>query len=280
MSNTTSGEVIDLRDLWRVIREGKKTIFLVTSLFLVFTIVYIFTVRPVYEVRAMVEVGKINDKPLGNVNDVKEKLSYLYGLKSKKVLDLPRAKAINITKKSKNTFSVVVEGYDNNTSIAFINKMIQKIEQEYAEKTNEYINTQKGLIELAQKDIKNAENSLNKVENTLRDYNHKIINIKSEDAALAGIYTMQISQNQTLKQALQKEISALKTKVYRLQLSISPLKIKKTDIVGSVDVLDRPVKPKKVLILIVSFITGLMFSVFLVFFFSFLREGKKVEEEV
>lgn len=279
MSNTTSGEVIDLRDLWRVIREGKKTIFLVTTFFLFFAIVYIFTVKPVYEVRAMVELGKINDKPLGNVNDVKEKLAYLYGLKSKKELDLPRVKAINLAKKSNNTFSVVVEGYDNNTSIAFINSMIQKMEQEYAEKTNEYINTQKGLIELTQKDIKNAENSLNKVENTLLNYNHKIINIKSEDAALAGIYTMQISQNQTLKQELQKEISMLKTKIYRLQLSISPLKIQKTYIVGSVDVLDRPVKPKKVLILIVSFITGLMFSVFLVFFFSFLREGKKVEEE-
>ena len=45
-----------------------------------------------------------------------------------------------------------------------------------------------------------------------------------------------------------------------------------TKIVGEIITQDKPVKPKKLLILIVAFITGLMFSVFLAFFVEFIKE--------
>ena len=161
--------------------------------------------------------------------------------------------------------------------LALLISIVKKIEGEYAEKVNNYIDTQKELISLTQFDIRNTTENLLKVQKTLENYNQKILNLSVQDAALAGIYTIQISQNQVQAQALQSRISALKAKEYTMKLSISPLRIKQTHIVGEVEILDSPVKPKKLLITIVAFITALMFSVFLAFFLEFLH-GLKEEE--
>ena len=56
------------------------------------------------------------------------------------------------------------------------------------------------------------------------------------------------------------------------------INIKMTQKIGDITVSDTPVKPRKKLIVIVAFITGLMLSVFLAFFLEFLR-GMKEEEK-
>ena len=56
---------------------------------------------------------------------------------------------------------------------------------------------------------------------------------------------------------------------------MSPLKIHKTAIVGNIEELDKPVKPKKTLIVVVAFITGLMLSIFLAFFLEFILSERK-----
>jgi len=55
-------------------------------------------------------------------------------------------------------------------------------------------------------------------------------------------------------------------------------KIKMTQLVGDISIEDEPVKPKKALIIIVAFITGLMLSIFLAFFVEFLQGVKKTED--
>ena len=111
-------------------------------------------------------------------------------------------------------------------------------------------------------------------------YSQKIISLKSEDAALAGIYALQIGQKQSEVQNLKKYLSSLKNKEQNLKLSLTPLKMKPTHIVGEIETLEKPIKPKKKLIVIVAFITGLMLSVFLAFFLEFIKGMKEEEKEV
>ena len=54
-------------------------------------------------------------------------------------------------------------------------------------------------------------------------------------------------------------------------------KIKMTQLVGDITVGDTAIKPKRKLIVIVAFITGLMLSVFLAFFLEFIGGMKKEE---
>ena len=270
-------DTIDLRDLLKTLKKRKKMILLISLLFVILTVAYLMIAKPVYQVQAMIEVGKLGEKPLADIQDIKYKLEHIYGVKSKKEMGLPRVKAISIAKKTKSVFFVTAEGYTNEEATQFIESIVQKVEKAYKAHSDTYINTQKELIKLAQEDVGVAEENLKKLQLTLEGYNEKMINITTADAALAGIYTIQIGQNQTQAQALQAHISALKTKVYNLELSISPLKIKPTQLVGNVEVLDKPIKPKKALSVIVSFITGLLLAVFLAFFLEFA--GKLKEED-
>jgi len=278
---TTNNETIDLRELLMTLKKNKKLIYSITGVITALAVLYAFVLaKPVYEVKTMIELGKIeagtkDEKTLDNLVDVKQKLEYIYGVKSKEKRALPRVKSIAIAKNSKGIFSIMVEGRDNDSAIKRIKEVVQKLENDYVQKIKTYIDTKKELIALTQKDIKESQNNLIDIEKTLKNYHQKVLNITEKDAALAGLYTIQISQNQARLQGIQSRISALKTKEFNLKLSVAPLRITQTHIVGEVESLDKPIKPKKALIVIVALITGLMFSIFIVFFREFLRGIKE-----
>lgn len=276
-------DTIDLRELFKTIKKRKKFIYIITGTITTLAVLYAFILaKPVYEVKAMIEIGKIDagtkdETPLDNINDFKQKFEHLQGIHSKKKREYPRVKTIAVPKGSESIFSIIVESRDNQSAMTHINAVVSQIENKYSKKVETYIDTQKELILLTENDISENQHNLENIKSTLENYHEKILNITDKDAALAGLYTIQISQNQTQVQELQSLISELKTKVFELRLSIAPLRITKTHIVGSVEVADMPIKPKKTLIIIVSFITALMFSIFLVFFLTFIK-GLKEEE--
>ena len=269
---------IDLRELFAILKRRKKLIWGVTVLFTLLALVYVFIAKPVYEVKTMLEVGQIDAKPIDDINDIQQKLAYEYQVNVKgKKIELPRVKAISIPKKSSSIISVIIHGNTNEEAIKYIETVIGKIETDYKEKTDAYTNSQKELIKLIQENIKNNSTSLLQMKEELDTYRQKIISLKSEDAALAGIYVLQIGQKQTELQDLKKYISELKNKEQKLKLSITPLMMKPTHIVGEIETLEKPIKPKKALIIIVAFITVLMLSIFLAFFLEFIR-GMKEEK--
>lgn len=53
-------------------------------------------------------------------------------------------------------------------------------------------------------------------------------------------------------------------------------KIKMTKIIGKINVGEKPIKPKKKFIIIVTFITGLIISIFLAFFLEFIQGFRKI----
>ncbi len=269
---------IDLKELFAVLKRRKKLIWSVTALLTLLALVYVFVAKPVYEVKTMIEVGQIDAKPIDNVNDIKQKLSYKYQVNVKgKKIELPRVKTISVPKKSDRILSLIIHSNNNEEGIKYIQTVINKIETQYKEKTDAYTNSQKELITLTREDIKENTASLTQMKKELDKYSQKIVSLKSEDAALAGIYALQIGQKQTQLQNLKKYISQLKTKEQKLKLSITPLMIKPTHIVGEIETLDKPIKPKKLLIVIIAFITGFMLSVFLAFFLEFIRNSREKE---
>jgi capsular polysaccharide biosynthesis protein len=274
-------DTIDLRELFAVQKRRKKMTIFVTVAITVLAIVYAFFIaKPVYAVKSMIEVGEIDNKPIDNINTIQQKLSYVYKVNAKGVKkELPLVKSISASKKSDNILSLIIYGNNNDEAVKYIQTIIKKIEIEYKEKTNAYLNNQLKLIELVQEDIKENAASLLEMKKELDNYSQKIISLKSEDAALAGIYALQIGQKQTELQNLKQYTSKLKATEQELKLSITPLMMKPTHIVGEIETLDKPIKPKKKLIVVVAFITGLMFSVFLAFFLEFMS-GMRREEIV
>lgn len=271
---------VDLRELFSTLKRRQKMIWSVTFLLTLIALVYVFVAKPVYEVKAMIEVGKINDKPIDDIINIQKKLLYEYKVDAKGIkIELPRVKGISVPKKSNSILSLVIHGNNNDEAQEYIHTVISKITTQYQEKTAAYTSNQKELIKLTQEDIQSNLENLTHMKKELDDYNKKIISLKREDAALAGIYALQIGQQQTQLQALKKDISKQKEKEQDLKLSITPLMMKPTNIVGEIETLDDAVKPKKKLIVIVAFFTGLILSVFLAFFLEFISRIKKEETQ-
>jgi capsular polysaccharide biosynthesis protein len=66
--------------------------------------------------------------------------------------------------------------------------------------------------------------------------------------------------------------------IRQLEYKKSPYNIQNSKVIGEYVVKDYPIKPKKKLIVIIAFITGLMLSIFLAFFLEFIASIKKEKE--
>ena len=63
--------------------------------------------------------------------------------------------------------------------------------------------------------------------------------------------------------------------IKKAQYNMSSLNVQNSKLVGSYIINENPIKPKKKLIVIVAFITGIILSIFLVFFLEFLKGIKQ-----
>ncbi len=110
--------------------------------------------------------------------------------------------------------------------------------------------------------------------------------ISSQEIRLIDIETsIKALENKTIKQLERKIDITIKDKLAKLnekrslaEQALLPHNFKNSALVGEIIISDYPVKPKKKLIVIVAFITGLMLSVFLAFFLEFIQAGKKEEK--
>ena len=75
------------------------------------------------------------------------------------------------------------------------------------------------------------------------------------------------------------KITQIDNKIKILEYNISPANIQNSEVVGGFITKDHPAKPKRKLIVVVAFVTGLILSIFLVFLIEFWEENKKRLEE-
>ena len=256
-------ETIDLTELFITLKKRKTLILTFAAVFVSIAALYAYVLaKPIYESKAMIEMGQIDDTPLDEINDAKEKLAYRYRLNAPAMRSVyPRMTDISVPKDAKNVLSITTQSYDVDSAKSYIQKVVTDIENAYRDKTQAYIANQQAQIDSLNEDIEHNKALLKKMEKEIEKYSDRIITLSREDAALAGIYALQIGQRQTQLLNLQKYIASLKQKKQGLELSLSPIKIKPTRVVGEIETNDTPVKPKKALILAVALMTGLMLGI-------------------
>ena len=273
---TVPNDVIDLRELFAVLKRRKKLIWIVTGILTILAIVYAFFVaQPIYQSSAIVELAQINKKPVDNINNIKQKLETVF--KDKKI-EFPLLKNIVIPKKTSNMLSLQTEGYDNASTKKKLQSVIEYLSSVQGKELNNFKLSQGKKLALISEDITNKTQIIAQTKQDIKNYQDKLLNISKQDAALAGIYSIELSRKTSELNDITNKIYSLKQQKNDLLLSISPQNLKRVKIIGQIKQSDHPVKPKKKLIVIVAFITGLMLSVFLAFFLEFIGGMKKEEE--
>ncbi len=281
-SQTVQNEVIDIRELFSILKRRKKLISLVTGSITLLAVIYAFFIaKPVYEVKAVMELAQINKKPVQEITDLKQKVEVVFEVNSKgKKTEFPLVRNISLPKTTTNMMIIKTQGYDNPTAQQKLQEVISYIMSQQDKELSSYMDIQKKRLALTKEDIFRNKKLIVEIQKDINNYENKLLNISEQDAALAGIYAIEIGKKQTELNNANSKIYGLKNKKNDLELSISPLKIQKAAIIGKIEVLDSPIKPKKKLIIIVAFITGLMLSVFLAFFLEFLGGMRNEEKDV
>ena len=143
-------------------------------------------------------------------------------------------------------------------------------------------------IMLQEKTINNSKNELEEIEKNLK----KIRTINPTLAALLLMEKRNLS-NITLKRTnelmdlrnnkdklLTSTLANLEEEKSLYQSLLLPHNYKNSQIIGEIITSEYPIKPKKKLIVIVSFITGFILSIFIVFFMNFVNSLRKEEPKI
>jgi LPS O-antigen subunit length determinant protein (WzzB/FepE family) len=152
-------------------------------------------------------------------------------------------------------------------------------------------NIQEKQVQLFDKNIKLQIEKLVKFKEQLNDIKQNIKWIQKKQPVLAALQLMgksdltrsilTLEMNIIELQNRKEEVTTMKInslieKRNLLQSMLLPYNYKNSKIIGKILTNDYSIKPKKKLIVIVAFITGLILSIFLVFFLAFLRNDEKI----
>ena len=185
------------------------------------------------------------------------------GVVSKKKQEYPIVDKISVVKGTSDLIEITVQGLDNSSCVSKIETIIDGVKKTHKSKIDEFLSitneklkaltSQKELLQQEIQEIKDA------------------IGVKnSKHVTLASLILMK-DLNSQLSQTLEK--------INNIKITVSQNSIKNTELIGEIGVSEYPIKPKKKLIVIVAFVTGLILSIFLVFFLEFIS-GVKGQEEI
>ena len=154
-------------------------------------------------------------------------------------------------------------------------KEVQKLYSSNKKNKNSTIAT------IASLQMVNYQNLILNAQNKIEDLNIGIQKINNEDIPNLEREKENIL-NDNIKKLQHKLTFELPNKKLKLQERIEQLKfnisnqnIQNSQVMGNYIVYDYPVKPKKKLIIIVAFVSGLILSIFLVFFIEFIKSMKE-----
>jgi LPS O-antigen subunit length determinant protein (WzzB/FepE family) len=308
---------IELMELFEIIGKKRYFIIIFTLIVTGLALIYVIIKTPIYQVKALVEIGSykteknssIEEISLEDVNQLVKKLSTVF-IDLRKNDENKKVEIVSIIiPKGMNKFlEITSEGISNELAVGSINEVLSYIQNEHKktlddvkEKNNlEIKNTNLIISNIENERIINIDKKIDlheknilALEEQMKFVNETLKNINSLDSSFAALKLMEkrdISNeitinkstlydlNETKKTLLNIDINKLLERKKLLETLHLPHNIKNSEIVGDVQIDENPIKPKKALLVVVVFITGLIFSIFIVFFMQFINNVKKEKE--
>jgi len=228
---------------------------------------------------------KINQLKTQKIVSIDEKIEFL----EKKKLKAIEAK-LDFYKKKLNEYIEAIDKLIDNKDSSSEAKLI--VSMQMVNYQNLVLNAQNRIEDLKieketllnvtivalQREKKNIEEvSIKDLEIEIKNINNlMIVNLRREKENISNEQIRKL-QHQIDVDLVNKKIG-LNQKINTLQYNMSEQNVQNSKVIGRYVIIDYPVKPKKKLIIIVAFATGLILSIFLAFFLEFIQAGRKNEE--
>lgn len=219
-----------------------------------------------------------NEKALEKNNQVVEFLQNEYKYKIDEYILLTNLNIKNLEEQIKYVENVTK--VEKQSQIDFLNNVdLSSIENRLKfnkEKLQQY---QENINEISKRRSSNdTQNMLSAME--MLNYQNLILNLQNQIENLnkekQDILSEKIpSLKRDLEFDIKNKLEDLKDKIALEKLKFTNNIAKNSEIVGEIQVDEDAIKPKKALIIVVSFVTGFILSIFLVFFMSFIGRFTK-----
>lgn len=284
---------IDLVELFKTLWGYKIIIFLVTFLFMVLGAIYAFIIStPKYEISATFENGYYKDLPASNEKksfvDITSRIESLNVKWIKSLEKIPsldfKFNKIELIKDDKSRFNVSIFAKNNEIGISKIKEILTNLKNEdeidlgiYKKNIENKIDDAIKMINILKQKELSLQNSLKMVDKESSDTLQKIIEFNKKlssqnnanlEIALASLLDLQ-TRIENKRLSLNNSIAENKTSIVNLEASIKNLRIKilptsysETKILSNIVTYEKPVKPKKALILLISCFVGFFVSIF------------------
>ena len=142
------------------------------------------------------------------------------------------------------------------------NKIVEKGQKEY-----------QNSIKNSKRQLKDTTAAIKKLKENITDIDKKIKKLGKDDVALLGTYFMEIRRLRNDIERKEQWISA--TNYYVRHTNLKLLDTMPPKLIGEINAEDKPAKPRKLLIIIMAFVSGIILSLLIVLFLDFLREFRK-----
>lgn len=306
---------IDLGDLIKIILNKKFFILGLTFLFTLIAVVYVSIKTPIYQVKALVEVGSYKNSEMSIIqleetNQLVKKLSTIFiDLKKNDKDKNDEVVNINVPKGMNSFLEITVEATSNELAVNTVNDVLLYIQNEHKNILNDVKEKNNLEIKNVNLMISNIENekiiNINKkiqlheqniitLEEQMKFLNETLKNIKTFDSSFSALKLMEkrdvsneittnksalYDLNEVKRTLLDIDINKLLERKNLLETLSLPHNMKNSEIVGKIQLDEDPIKPKKAIFIIVTFIGGLIISIFLVFFIQFINNIKIINKK-
>ena len=309
-SNTKDQKMeIDLKEFIRIIANSKKTLISFTLAFTIFAGIYAYIKTPIYEATALIQVGsyKLKNNKVVPIESTSSLMKVLYtkhilienSVKSdlqEKIIsitipkktnsfieikaeaisnELAKKEILRVVKLITNKHNVVISDYQEQLTLEVENlkRKIESISQVEGFLLREQINKYKIILLQLINDEQSAEKNIKKIENS----NPVLALVKHGEKNTISINVLNIRN--LLNKLEASEVDLRTTKIYEkleakksIELLLEPYNLANTHIVGAIVTNDYPIRPMRKLIIILSFITGLLLSIFVIFMKEMFKE--------
>lgn len=302
---------IDLRELFKTLVKHKIKIVLITLAVTISAVIYALSVPKVYEARAILRIGEYktadsNDKVVvSDANVLSKELEILYIDILKNVKDKEaKTEKIEVPKNQKNFLEIITDGSSNKAAEEELQKVVDYVQDKHKKVLDDVKNLNETKVKqiegkltlLKTKTLPALQEKIGRYKKDITSYEANFLyvqsNLKKIKDSSHTLAALQINEQRyladiiiRLKDLLESfeteknnievvEIEKLEEELRALKVLMEPYNYKNTEIVGAIMTNEYPIKPKKSLIVAVAFVTGLILSIFFVFFLEFIRNEK------
>ena len=256
-----------------------RLIISITAFMTLCAILYAFFIAtPIYEAQAMIQVGKINGNYVEPIKSTREKLAFTHQLDtrghSKK---LPVVSSAVVVAGQTDLILIKTIGHSNEDAERLLRSKVDTLIKQQTKDVKKAKKAYKATVKTTEFQLKSAKSKIKKFRRNIDDYNQKVLQLTKDDVSLLGTYFLEVWKLRASIEKQENWIGSVSHQLGRARLML--IDTKPPQLVGEIMTSDKPAKPRKALIVTVGFVSGLLFSLLILFFLDFLLEVREKRAE-